>query len=857
MTPPSGSAARGVRGAWGVGGARGLGSSWRPRSGSARGRRPRRWRRAPRRHGHRRIRRAATGRSGAGRRTRLQLPLRDRARRRHRRRPAAGLVLQQPRHGDRDAGGRRRRPSTSATGRATSTRSTTRPGSRAGRYQAPPHGQVYAGQIVSSAAVADVDGVGTVFFAAARRCTRCAPRTGRCAGSTSSAARATTTTRPRSSRRPSSSTAWSSSATTCTTASTASPAGVFALDAATGKERWQLDDRARPKATARPGRAAATCGARPPSTVERGARVRRHRQLQHVTRWVGPLQRGDLRPRPRHRRRALDVPAAPARTTTTSTSPARRTCSRSTGASSSGSATRTASTTRSTAPPASSCGRRRSTEPGHRGPELLDRRLHRRRPRTRDGVIVGGTAVGRLARACTRSTPPPVRSVAADGGGRRRTPSTAIANGVAFVGGTTDFTLPRPRPRDRRRAVVARDARRRRRRCRDRRRQRRRGRGHPRAGRRQPQPQQRRLPLRAERQAGHVEAREHCPAARRRRRRTRPRPSRTASAAPCDLDFGLTSDRLPGLDARPGRSRSRSTRSARVRGRRARRARRSGCGRAAPRQKDGAKRFARVHLAGQRQPHRRARLRARRGLRLRRQEAARSRTSSYNRVSILAVIATKEFPSLVDGFDRLVATNSFRSRSHPRQASDDASPRPLGAAAPRSSPRSPPRRSRSRSPDRERPRSRTQQKKSTERDRVQRRGQQPQRVRRRSRRSRSRRDPQPTRTTPTASTSTPRSASSPTDSNRVHRRRGHRPAQPAAGLGDLRADGHARSAKLSAKQIGKLMPTYQGSLDNAENYGCGFLPDGRILTTDVGNQASGRRRRPAHRVVPAVQHARR
>jgi len=44
---------------------------------------------------------------------------------------------------------------------------------------------------------------------------------------------------------------------------------------------------------------------------------------------------------------------------------------------------------------------------------------------------------------------------------------------------------------------------------------------------------------------------------------------------------------------------------------------------------------------------------------------------------------------------------------------------------------------------------------------------------------------------------------------------------------------------LTARQIGKLTPTYQTSLDNAENYGCGFLSDGRLLTTDVGNQAAG------------------
>jgi hypothetical protein len=45
--------------------------------------------------------------------------------------------------------------------------------------------------------------------------------------------------------------------------------------------------------------------------------------------------------------------------------------------------------------------------------------------------------------------------------------------------------------------------------------------------------------------------------------------------------------------------------------------------------------------------------------------------------------------------------------------------------------------------------------------------------------------------------------------------------------------------KLSARQIGKLLPTYQKSNDNPENYGCGFLADGRVVTVDVGNQAAG------------------
>ena len=41
------------------------------------------------------------------------------------------------------------------------------------------------------------------------------------------------------------------------------------------------------------------------------------------------------------------------------------------------------------------------------------------------------------------------------------------------------------------------------------------------------------------------------------------------------------------------------------------------------------------------------------------------------------------------------------------------------------------------------------------------------------------------------------------------------------------------------QEIGKLIPTYQPTADGAENYGCGFLSDGRLVTTDVGNQAAG------------------
>jgi hypothetical protein len=61
---------------------------------------------------------------------------------------------------------------------------------------------------------------------------------------------------------------------------------------------------------------------------------------------------------------------------------------------------------------------------------------------------------------------------------------------------------------------------------------------------------------------------------------------------------------------------------------------------------------------------------------------------------------------------------------------------------------------------------------------------------------------------------------------------------PVQGWGIFRLRG-SRVGGLSAKQIGKLQPTYQGATDNAENYGCGILADGRVVTTDIGNQSAG------------------
>src|SRR5262245_48290464 len=61
---------------------------------------------------------------------------------------------------------------------------------------------------------------------------------------------------------------------------------------------------------------------------------------------------------------------------------------------------------------------------------------------------------------------------------------------------------------------------------------------------------------------------------------------------------------------------------------------------------------------------------------------------------------------------------------------------------------------------------------------------------------------------------------------------------PPQGWGIFQLHGQ-HVGELSATQIGKLVPTYRTEGDNAENYGCAFLSDGRVLTTDVGDQASG------------------
>jgi hypothetical protein len=56
------------------------------------------------------------------------------------------------------------------------------------------------------------------------------------------------------------------------------------------------------------------------------------------------------------------------------------------------------------------------------------------------------------------------------------------------------------------------------------------------------------------------------------------------------------------------------------------------------------------------------------------------------------------------------------------------------------------------------------------------------------------------------------------------------------GWGLFRLDGTTPET-LSATELGKLVPdSFVTTADNPENYGCGVLPDGRIITGDVGDQ---------------------
>jgi hypothetical protein len=61
---------------------------------------------------------------------------------------------------------------------------------------------------------------------------------------------------------------------------------------------------------------------------------------------------------------------------------------------------------------------------------------------------------------------------------------------------------------------------------------------------------------------------------------------------------------------------------------------------------------------------------------------------------------------------------------------------------------------------------------------------------------------------------------------------------PPPGWSILQLSG-TRVGEFSVTRVARLIPTYQPGQDGAENIGCGFLKDGRLLTTDVGNQVTG------------------
>lgn len=59
---------------------------------------------------------------------------------------------------------------------------------------------------------------------------------------------------------------------------------------------------------------------------------------------------------------------------------------------------------------------------------------------------------------------------------------------------------------------------------------------------------------------------------------------------------------------------------------------------------------------------------------------------------------------------------------------------------------------------------------------------------------------------------------------------------PGWGIFQLHGD---RVGELSYTETGRLIPTYQGGPSTGDNYGCGYLPDGRLLTSDIGEQVNG------------------
>jgi len=64
----------------------------------------------------------------------------------------------------------------------------------------------------------------------------------------------------------------------------------------------------------------------------------------------------------------------------------------------------------------------------------------------------------------------------------------------------------------------------------------------------------------------------------------------------------------------------------------------------------------------------------------------------------------------------------------------------------------------------------------------------------------------------------------------------HQP-DPPADWGIFEVAG-TRVGDFGIKRVARLVPTYQPTPDSPDNYGCGVLSDGRIVTSDIGNEAS-------------------
>ncbi|MBX3028432.1 hypothetical protein KF840_26360 [bacterium] len=62
---------------------------------------------------------------------------------------------------------------------------------------------------------------------------------------------------------------------------------------------------------------------------------------------------------------------------------------------------------------------------------------------------------------------------------------------------------------------------------------------------------------------------------------------------------------------------------------------------------------------------------------------------------------------------------------------------------------------------------------------------------------------------------------------------------PPAGWGIFELTGNRVGELALRRRIARLVPTYQDTAHGPDNYGCGVLSDGRILTTDIGNEAGG------------------